>query len=93
MKSWLDAAGVSLDDSHSMHMQGMLTEAQLAELKAAKDAEFDALWLEGMIMHHEGAVVMAKDVTDSTNTEISHFAEHVIEDQTAEIAKMKDLLG
>ena len=32
MKSWLDAAGVSLDDSHSMHMQGMLTEAQLAEL-------------------------------------------------------------
>lgn len=93
MKSWLDAAGVNLDDSHSMHMQGMLTEAQLAELEAAKDAEFDALWLEGMIMHHEGAVVMAKDVTDSTNTEISHFAEHVIEDQTAEIAKMKDLLG
>jgi uncharacterized protein (DUF305 family) len=36
---------------------------------------------------------MAKDVTDSANTEISHFAEHVIEDQTAEIAKMKDLLG
>jgi uncharacterized protein (DUF305 family) len=93
MKSWLDAAGVSLDDSHSMHMQGMLTEAQLAELEAAKDAEFDALWLEGMIMHHEGAIVMAKDVTDSANAEVADFAEHVIEDQTAEIAKMKDLLG
>jgi uncharacterized protein (DUF305 family) len=93
MKSWLDAAGVSLDDSHSMHMQGMLTESQLAELEAAKDAEFDALWLEGMIMHHEGAIVMAKDVTDSANAEVADFAEHVIEDQTAEIAKMKDLLG
>ncbi len=93
MKSWLDAAGVSLDDSHSMHMQGMLTESQLAELEAAKDAEFDALWLEGMIMHHEGAIVMAKDVTDSANAEVADFAEHVIEDQTGEIAKMKDLLG
>ena len=93
LKSWLDAAGVTLDDSHSMHMQGMLTDAQLAELEAAKDAEFDALWLTGMIMHHEGAVVMAEEVTDSTNTEVAEFASHVIEDQTAEIAKMKDLLG
>ena len=70
-----------------------LAEAQLAELEALKDAEFDALWLSGMIMHHEGAVVMAEDVTDSANVEVSHFASHVIEDQTAEIAKMKDLLG
>ena len=93
LKSWLDAAGVTLDDSHSMHMQGMLTDAQLAELEAAKDAEFDALWLTGMIMHHEGAVVMAEEVTDSTNTEVAEFASHVIEDQTAEIKKMKDLLG
>ena len=93
MKSWLDAAGVSLDDSHSMHMQGMLTEAQLDELEAAKDAEFDTLWLEGMIMHHEGALLMAKDVTDSANAEVADFAEHVIEDQTGEISKMKDLLG
>ena len=93
MKSWLDAAGVSLDDSHSMHMQGMLTEAQLAELEAAKDGAFDKLWLTGMIAHHEGALLMAKDVTDSSNTEVADFAEHVIEDQTGEIAKMKDLLG
>jgi uncharacterized protein (DUF305 family) len=93
MKSWLDAAGVSLDDSHSMHMQGMLTEAQLADLEAAKDAEFDALWLSGMIAHHEGALLMAEDVADSVNTEVANFAEHVIEDQTGEIAKMKDLLG
>ena len=92
LKSWLDAAGAKLDESHSMHMQGMLTDAQLAELEAVKDAEFDALWLSGMIMHHEGAVVMAEDVTDSANEEVSHFAEHVIEDQTAEIKKMKDLL-
>ena len=92
-KGWLDAAGVSLDDSHSMHMQGMLTEAQLAELEAAKDGAFDKLWLTGMIAHHEGALLMAKDVTDSSNTEVADFAEHVIEDQTGEIAKMKDLLG
>ncbi len=92
LKSWLDAAGVMLDDSHSMHMQGMLTEAQLAELEAAKDGEFDKLWLTGMIMHHEGAVVMAEEVKNSTNAEVAEFASHVIEDQTAEIKEMKDLL-
>ena len=93
LKSWLEAAGVTLDDSHSMNMQGMLTDAQLAELEAAKDAEFDALWLEGMIMHHEGALLMAEEVKNSANAEVAEFASHVIEDQTGEIAKMKDLLG
>lgn len=93
LKSWLDAVGVTLDDSHSMHMEGMLTDSQMGELEAAKDGAFDTLWLEGMIMHHEGALLMAEEVTDSTNTEVAEFASHVIEDQTAEIKKMKDLLG
>ena len=93
LKSWLDAAGVTLDDSHSMHMQGMLTDEQLAALEAAKDGEFDKLWLTGMIAHHEGALLMAEEVKNSTNKEVAEFASHVIEDQTAEIAKMKDLLG
>lgn len=93
LKGWLETAGVSLDDSHSMHMQGMLTDSQMDELAAAKDGAFDTLWLEGMIMHHEGALLMAEEVKNSSNAEVAEFASHVIEDQTAEIKKMKELLG
>lgn len=93
LKSWLETAGVTPDVSHSMLMQGMLTDAQLAELEAAKDGSFDKLWLTGMIAHHEGALLMAEEVKNSTNAEVAEFASHVIEDQTAEIKKMKDLLG
>jgi uncharacterized protein (DUF305 family) len=93
LKSWLETAGATLDDSHSLHMQGMLTDSQMDELEAAKDGAFDTLWLEGMIMHHEGALLMAEEVKNSSNAEVAEFASHVIEDQTAEIKKMKELLG
>ena len=93
MTEWIESAGATRDDSHSMHMQGMLTEEQMNEIKAASAAEFDRLWLEGMIAHHEGAVLMAEDVTDSKNATVADFASHVIEDQTAEIVLMKELLG
>jgi uncharacterized protein (DUF305 family) len=78
---------------HDMAMDGMLTEAQLDALKAAKGSEFDRLFLEGMIAHHEGAISMAKDVVDSKNPDVAEMAAAVIETQTAEIEYMKELLA
>lgn len=49
---------------HEMHgdppMVGMLSKAQMANLAAASDAEFERSWLQGMIVHHEGALQMAR---------------------------------
>ena len=44
--------------AHAMHMPGMLTDEQLDELRHARGRDFDRLFLEYMIMHHEGAVTM-----------------------------------
>jgi uncharacterized protein (DUF305 family) len=93
MQAWLDAAGASEHMDHDMSMDGMLTEAQLDDLKAAKGPEFDRLFLEGMIAHHEGAISMAKDVVDSKNSDVAEMAASVIETQTVEIEYMKELLA
>ena len=47
---------------HDMAMPGMLTQAQLAQLDRARGSEFDRLFLELMIQHHEGALTMVKEL-------------------------------
>ncbi len=93
MEAWLDAAGASDHMDHDMAMDGMLTEEQLDTLKAAKGPEFNRLFLEGMIAHHEGAIAMAKDVENSKNKDVAEMAASIIETQTAEIEYMKELLA
>jgi uncharacterized protein (DUF305 family) len=93
MKSWLETAGASEHMDHEMAMDGMLTQAELETLKAAKGTEFDRLFLEGMIAHHEGAVAMAEDVVDSKNPEVAELAASIIETQNEQIQYMKELLA
>jgi uncharacterized protein (DUF305 family) len=90
MKSWGD-----LDmGSHMGHtMGGMLTEDEMSELESANGEEFDRLFLEGMIKHHEGAIEMAEMVVDSANTRAATLGKAIIEAQTKEIALMKELLS
>lgn len=92
MTSWLKAAGAPLEFGHSMHMQGLLTEGDMAALSQASGAEFDKLFLEGMIGHHEGAILMAQPVIDSNNSEVKSLAEAVVSSQTEQIVFMKKLL-
>jgi uncharacterized protein (DUF305 family) len=77
-------------------MPGMLTPEALARLRGAGGAGFDRLFLEGMIHHHEGALVMVADLlaTDGAGQEpeIFQFASHVESDQRIEIARMRQLL-
>ena len=67
MKGWLKDANVSLDMGHDMGMGGMLSDTEMSALAAATGAEFDRLWLEGMIAHHEGALHMVMMIDDSQN--------------------------
>jgi uncharacterized protein (DUF305 family) len=62
-------------------------------LSAAMGKEFDRLFLEGMIKHHEGAIDMAEMVVESTNQEVSTLANAIITAQKEEIARMKELLS
>jgi uncharacterized protein (DUF305 family) len=82
---------------HSMPMPGMLTPKQMEALKKAKGAEFDQLFLTGMIQHHNGALIMVKDLFDTAgagqDAELFNFATDVDSGQRAEIRIMQTMLG
>ena len=60
----------------------------------AEGAEFDTLWLQSMISHHQGAIEMAKaEVANGANVDIKRMAQTMIDTQQAEIGQMKEMLG
>lgn len=104
MRRWLAARGQeapSPDAHHEHHgaggrhapMPGMLTREELERLAAATGAEFDRLFLESMIRHHEGALTMVAQLFASQGAgqepEIYRFAAEVDADQRGEIARMR----
>lgn len=89
MKSW-DGVKASTHAGHQM--DGMLSDAEIAALRRAQGAEFDRLFLQGMINHHEGAITMAQAVVNSVNKEVADLAASIINAQELEISKMKELL-
>jgi uncharacterized protein (DUF305 family) len=93
MKGWLDTANASMDMGHEMGMGGMLDDAQMEALRNAKGAEFDRLFLEGMIGHHQGAIHMAQMVIDSNNAEAADLGKTIIDSQTKQISYMESLLA
>lgn len=99
MRRWLEEWGLETDIDLAEHedhlgMEGMLSDAEMAALEAASGAEFDRLWLEGMIRHHEGAVTMAETQLASGIHEPSReLAEEIIRTQQAEITRMRAMLG
>lgn len=81
----------------AMHrMPGMLTAEQMEALRRAQGAEFDRLFLTGMIQHHNGALSMVKDLFDSAgagqDAELFNFATDVDTGQRAEIRVMQGML-
>src|SRR6267143_166889 len=77
-------------------MPGMLTPEQMEALRKAKGAEFDHLFLTGMIQHHDGALTMVKDLFDTAgagqDAEIFDFATDADNTQRAEIRIMQTML-
>lgn len=103
MGRWLAKRNADVPGEHAHHMMGdhalmpgMLTAADMAQLAAARDADFDRLFLEFMIKHHEGAILMVRDLFASSGaaqeTDIFTFASHVDADQQIEIQRMNRML-
>ena len=107
MKRWLTARGeptsMTMPDMPGMDMSsqpvlmpGMLTPKQMEALKKAKGADFDQLFLSGMIQHHNGALIMVKDLFDTAGSgqdaELFSFATDVDSGQRAEIRIMQTML-
>jgi uncharacterized protein (DUF305 family) len=93
MKSWLPSGFEPAPEGHSMEMSGMLDAAKLEELKAASGTEFDRLFLQGMIAHHQGAIQMASMLNSSTNQEAKALRVAITYSQNSEIEYMKELLA
>lgn len=104
MQRWLAARGQPLPDAHAGHessagyrgMAGMLDANQLARLAQSSGESFDRLFLESMLTHHEGALVMVARLfaTEGAGQDIElfQFASAVDADQRAEIARMRRML-
>jgi uncharacterized protein (DUF305 family) len=103
MQDWLRNRGAPLPDVHAHHrpgatlMPGMLTPEKMRRLAAAKGAEFDRLFLEYMIEHHDGALVMVDQLFSTPGagqeSEVFAFASDVDADQRMEIARMGAMLA
>lgn len=108
MQRWLAARGeqtsLPMDNmpgmdmsSHQMLMPGMLTPKQMDALRKAKGAEFDRLFLTGMIQHHGGALIMVKNLFDTAgagqDAELFNFTTDIDSGQRAEITIMQNMLG
>ena len=103
MQRWLEVRGQEIPrlDAHHTHgamlMPGMLTSEEMSRLAAATGGEFDRLFLEFMIKHHEGALVMVNELFSSPGagqeSQIFEFASDVDADQRMEIDRMHGMLG
>jgi uncharacterized protein (DUF305 family) len=103
MQEWLKERGESVPDLHAHHaagatlMPGMLTAQEMARLADATGAGFDRLFLELMIRHHEGALVMVKELFASPGggqeSAAFAFASDVYADQQIEINRMRGMLN
>ena len=74
-------------------MPGMMSAEQMGQMGQASGAQFDRMFLQMMIEHHEGAIQMAQtEVNDGENAEAKQLAQKIITDQQAEITEMQALL-
>ena len=108
MKRWLAARGelvskvtpempgMDMSREKMALMPGMLTPEQMEALRKAKGAEFDGLFLTGMIQHHNGALTMVKDLFDTAgagqDADLFNFATDADNTQRAEIQIMQTML-
>jgi len=109
MQNWLRDRGLPVPDAtstrhkmkmngveHEMLMPGMLTDEEMAELDRARGPEFDRLFLNGMIKHHQGAIdmvdVLFKSYGAAQEEMVYKFASDVYADQSIEIDRMHKML-
>ncbi|WP_010204905.1 DUF305 domain-containing protein [Salinibacterium sp. PAMC 21357] len=96
MNSWLNDWGVEVDSGMAGMDQGdgMMSDSDMTDLESASGVEASRLFLEQMILHHEGAIDMALlEVEAGQNSAAVELAQQVIDAQTGEIDVMRDILS
>jgi uncharacterized protein (DUF305 family) len=110
MRNWLRDRGQTVPEAnathhrmkmngaeHDMLMPGMLTAEALARLDRARGPEWDRLFLEAMIRHHQGALKMVDDLFGANGAlqdeDLFKFVSDLYADQTIEIERMQKMLG
>lgn len=105
LTTWLDGWGVDVDvrdsDDHGMYDDdtmmggtGMMSDDEMDTMAAMAGADLEAMFLEMMIRHHQGAIEMAKtELEDGTNADVLAVAQNIIETQQAEIDTMSSMLS
>jgi len=100
LERWLRERGQAVPTPHASHpghstlMPGMLDDTQLAALERARGAEFDRLFVDLMIRHHQGALVMVQELYATgggLEPASDRFAREVEADQRIEITRMEQL--
>jgi uncharacterized protein (DUF305 family) len=86
-------AGHGGHEGHGGAMQGMVDDATMAKLKTLSGPEFETLWLESMISHHQGAIEMARaELANGANVDAKRLAQTMVDTQQAEIDQMNQML-
>ncbi len=94
LKQWGAPSGTMDHADMDGNMPGMMSDEDMATLEQATGAEFDRLFMQMMIKHHEGAIEMAKAaLRDGQNADAAKLAKDIIDAQQAEIDTMHELLG
>ncbi|TQM09946.1 DUF305 domain-containing protein [Pseudonocardia kunmingensis] len=90
----MDHSGMDHSGTGEMSgMSGMMTPEQMDQLRSATGADFDTMFLEMMIVHHQGAVTDAeRELAEGVNPQAKELAAQIIDAQTAEIVQMSQLL-
>ncbi len=74
-------------------MPGMMSEGEMSQLMSAHGADFDRMFLQMMILHHQGGLEMAKtEQVDGVNPAARKLASQIEVAQTAQMAQMEQML-
>jgi len=88
-----DIAAQRATDARVTQLAARIQQAQqMQQLEQAGGAEFDRMFLQMMVEHHNGAVAMAHtELAEGQNPEGEALAQKIIDDQRAEIREMQTL--
>ena len=102
MENWLTERGKSVPDptqtghSHHHKMMGMATPEQMNKLEASNSTDFDRLYLNLMIRHHDGAIDMVDRLNEfpgsAYDPQLYEFVTDLENDQAVEIERMNGIL-
>jgi len=92
--AWMPGHAHATSSNGEVLMHGMATDAELRRLRDASGVDAEILFLQLMIRHHEGGIIMARALLELTDRrELIQMAKSIEDGQRAEIAHMRMMLA